>query len=96
MWGKDIIEWKIRSRALFWHFTGILLRGEDLNQKFEMRKCLIWEKCWLLSKVVQLKRIIDGGLGAKLLVNFWKKAILMSLDHILHVFRDCQSKELDF
>ena len=28
----------------------------------------------MLSKVVQLKRNINGGLGAKSLVNFWKKS----------------------
>ena len=39
-----------------------------------MRKCLNWEKRWLLSEVVQLKRIIDGGPGAKLLAIFSKKS----------------------
>ena len=40
MWGKDIVEWKIRGRGLFWHLTGILLQGDGLNQKVEKRKCL--------------------------------------------------------
>ena len=51
-----------------------------------------FETC--VSKVVLLKRVGDGGLGApppaarRFLVFFWKKkAILLPLDHILHVFR---------
>ena len=32
-WNKDAVEWKIRSRGLFWHLTRILLMGEGLNQK---------------------------------------------------------------
>ena len=50
----------------------------------------------MLSKVVQLKRNINRGIGAKSLVNFWKKVILMPLDHISQVFRDRHLKELDF
>ena len=45
LWGKDIVEWKIKSRGLFWHLTGILLKVEGLNQKVKMQKCLNWEKC---------------------------------------------------
>ena len=45
------------------------------------------------SKLVSLKRIKDGGSGAsppaagQSFEIFWKKAILMSLDHISDVYR---------
>ena len=32
-WDKDIVDWKIRSRGLFWNITKILLKEEGLNQK---------------------------------------------------------------
>ena len=64
--------------------------GRSLNQKLKMKICKLGD---VYKQTSLLKRITDGGLGPKpqLLDNFfaifWKKAILMPLDHILHVFR---------
>ena len=35
--GKDIIEWKIKSRDLVWHLTKILLKEEGLNQNLNSK-----------------------------------------------------------
>ena len=32
-WDKDIVKWRIRSRAVGWHVTWILLKRKDLSQK---------------------------------------------------------------
>ena len=35
LWGKDIVEWKIRSRDLVWQLTRISLEGFNQNSKSE-------------------------------------------------------------
>ena len=46
-----------------------------------------------LNKLVYLKRVTDGSLRAKpaaagrFIVILWKKAILMPLNHISHMFK---------
>ena len=78
----------IRSRGLLvWHVTKSFQKGERLNQKLQMKICKLGDVC---KQTSLFKRITDGGLGPKpqLLGNFLeKKAILMPLDHISHVFR---------
>ena len=76
--------------CLVWHLTKRFQKGERLNQKLKMKICKLGDVC---KQTSLLKRITDGGLGPKpqLLGNFFaffgKKAILMPLDHISHVFR---------
>ena len=90
LWDKDIVECMIRSRGLVWQLTKSFQNGESLNQKLKMKICKLGDVC---KQTSLLKRITDGGLGPKsqLLGNFFaifwkKKAILMPLDHISHVF----------
>ena len=62
-------------------------KGRSLNQKLKVKICKLGDVCKQNSL---LKRITDEGLGPKpqLLGNFFeKKAILMPLDHVSHVFR---------
>ena len=73
--------------------------GLALNEEFSkgraikpkvMKICKSGDVC---KQTSLLKRITDGGLGPKPLLlgnffaSFWKKTILMPLDHISHVFR---------
>ena len=37
LWGKDIVEWKIKSRGLVWYLNRILLKGEGLNPKLYIK-----------------------------------------------------------
>ena len=90
LWDKGIVECMIGSRGLVWHLTKSFQKGERLNQKLKLKICKLGNVC---KQTSLLKRITDGGLGPKsqLLGNFLqffgKKAILMPLNHILHVFR---------
>ena len=74
--------------------------GPACNQDFAKRR---WKKFQLgnvLSKLVQVKHITDGGLKAEPSVTggcgqFWKKiTILKSLNHISHVFRSIRKKQM--
>ena len=90
MWDKDIVECMIGSRGLVWHLAKSFAKREHLNQKLKMKICKLGDVC---KQTSLLKHITDGDLEPKpeLLGNFiaifWKKAILMPLDHISHVFR---------
>ena len=91
LWDKDIVECMIRSRGLLWHLTKSFHKGERLNQKLKMK---IRNLGYVCKQTSLLKRITDEGLGPKpqllgkfFLHFFGKKAILMPLDHISHVFR---------
>ena len=65
-------------------------KDRSLNQKLKMKIYKLGDVC---KQTSVLKRITDGGLGPKpqllgiFLQFFGKKAILMPLDHISHVFR---------
>ena len=60
--------------------TNILLKGEVLNQKSKSFPKIV-KLGDVVSKLMQLKRITDEGLGAKLqllgnfLLIFWKKQL---------------------
>ena len=90
LWDKDIVECMIRSRGLVWHLTKSFQKGERLNQKLKMKICRLGDVC---KQTSLLKRVTDGGWGrspsclAIFFHFFGKKAILMPLDHISHVFR---------
>ena len=90
LWDKDIVECMIRSRGLVWHLTKSFQKGERLNQKLNIKICKLGDVC---MQTRLLKRVTDGGLGrspgclAIFLQLFGKKATLMPLDHISHVFR---------
>ena len=81
LWDKDIVEWKIRSRGLVWHLTESFLKGEGLKQKLQM-------KIWFIQTY---HRRGSGDEAPSRWAIFWnffeKKAILMPLDRISHVFR---------
>ena len=89
MWDKDVVECMIRSHGLVWHLTKSFQKGEHLNQKLKMKICKLGDMC---KQTSLLKHITDGGLGPKLqllgnfFAIFWKKAILLPLDHISYVF----------
>ena len=60
---KDTPEWRIKSWGLGRHATWVFLKKKDLNLK--LKRCPNFSKLGdVVSKLVQSKRITDGGLGA--------------------------------
>ena len=89
MWDKDIVKRKIRSRGLVWQLTESFLKGEGLNQKLQMKICKLGDLCNEFIQTYQRRGSGDGAPSRwAIFRNFFeKKAILMPLDHISHVFR---------
>ena len=90
MWDKDIVECMIRRRDLVWHLTKSFQKGKRLNQKLKMKICKLGDVCKQLvySTISQMEVWGQSPSCLAIFLHFFgKKAILMPLDHISHVFR---------
>ena len=92
LWGKDIVKWKIRS--LVWHLTWILSKSIEKGPKPKVQKQKMYKVGDMLSQLTLLKRLTDRGLGTEppatgqiFVILLEKKAILIPMDSISHVFR---------